>query len=74
MNDTNKTKSLAGLTVRLSGIVEDSITDGPGLRTAIFTQGCSQHCDACQNKHTWDFNGGKDYSLDYLFSIIVKNP
>ena len=27
----------------------DSIVDGPGLRTVIWTQGCNHHCKGCQN-------------------------
>ena len=36
----------------------DSIVDGPGLRTVIWTQGCPHHCKGCQNPQTWDINGG----------------
>ena len=36
----------------------DSIVDGPGLRTVLWTQGCGHHCPGCQNPDTWDFNGG----------------
>ena len=45
--------------IRLAADLQsDSIVDGPGLRTVIWTQGCSHHCKGCQNEQTWDFNGG----------------
>ena len=45
--------------IRLAADLQsDSIVDGPGLRTVIWTQGCSHHCPGCQNPQTWDFNGG----------------
>ena len=36
----------------------DSIVDGPGLRTVIWTQGCPHHCKGCQNPQTWNIDGG----------------
>ena len=45
--------------IRLAAdLQEDSIVDGPGLRTVIWTQGCHHHCKGCQNPQTWDKNGG----------------
>ena len=45
--------------IRLAADLQsDSIVDGPGLRTVIWTQGCGHHCKGCQNEQTWDFNGG----------------
>jgi len=45
--------------IRLAADLQsDSIVDGPGLRTVIWTQGCSHHCKNCQNPQTWDFEGG----------------
>ena len=45
--------------IRLAADLQsDSIVDGPGLRTVIWTQGCAHKCFGCQNPQTWDFNGG----------------
>lgn len=45
--------------IRLAADLQsDSIVDGPGLRTVIWTQGCSHNCKGCQNPSTHDFNGG----------------
>ena len=45
--------------IRLAADLQsDSIVDGPGLRTVIWTQGCAHHCKECQNPQTWDFEGG----------------
>lgn len=41
-----------------SNLQTDSIVDGEGLRTVIWTQGCSHNCFGCHNKETQDFNGG----------------
>ena len=36
--------------IRLAADLQsDSIVDGPGLRTVIWTQGCHHHCKGCQN-------------------------
>ena len=39
-------------------LLVDSIVDGEGLRSVIWTQGCSHHCKECHNPETWDFNTG----------------
>jgi len=44
--------------IRLAGIVNESVVDGPGVRMTIFTQGCPHNCSGCQNPETHDFNGG----------------
>jgi anaerobic ribonucleoside-triphosphate reductase activating protein len=60
--------------IRLSGIIRESIVDGPGLRYVIFTQGCPHHCPACHNPDTHDLNGGYLKDIDDLIIDINKNP
>ncbi len=51
--------------IRLAGqIQQDSIVDGEGLRTVIWTQGCSHNCPGCHNPETHDFKGGFEVSID----------
>jgi anaerobic ribonucleoside-triphosphate reductase activating protein len=41
-----------------SNIQSDSVVDGPGIRTVIWTQGCIHNCDQCHNPETHSFNSG----------------
>lgn len=50
--------SRAGAPLRLAGLVQDSIVDGPGLRFAVFAQGCPHRCEGCHNAATWHPAGG----------------
>ena len=58
----------------LSGIVSDSIVDGPGIRTTIFSQGCPHHCPGCHNPETWDFGCGTVVEEERLVQIVQSNP
>jgi anaerobic ribonucleoside-triphosphate reductase activating protein len=61
-------------TIRIAGVVKESIVDGPGLRFAVFTQGCAHHCPECQNPETWDFEGGYDCGIDKILKAMDENP
>ena len=61
-------------TIRIAGVVRESIVDGPGLRFAVFTQGCGHHCPECQNPETWDFNGGYDCEIDKILNAMDEDP
>ena len=60
--------------ISLAGIVTDSITDGPGLRTVFFTQGCPHNCEGCHNPQTHPFDGGTLYSVQELKPLLTANP
>lgn len=52
--------------------VPESIVDGSGIRSVIFTQGCTHHCVGCHNQSTWDVNGGKVIDTMQIMSAIEK--
>lgn len=60
--------------LNLAGIVEDSIVDGPGIRTTVFCQGCPHHCKGCHNPETWSFEGGTPMEEAAILRIIKSNP
>ncbi|MDO4941269.1 MAG: anaerobic ribonucleoside-triphosphate reductase activating protein [Lachnospiraceae bacterium] len=60
--------------IRVSGIVEESIVDGPGFRYVIFTQGCPHHCPGCHNPQTHPFEGGTMMDIDDIFRAFRENP
>mgnify|MGYP004464892933 CR=1 FL=1 len=60
--------------LRISGIADESIVDGKGLRYTIFAQGCPHHCKGCHNPATHRFTGGTQVDITDLFAEICKNP
>lgn len=61
-------------TLRIAGIVRESIVDGPGLRFTVFAQGCPHGCKGCHNESTHDFEGGYDCERSKILEEIDKNP
>lgn len=60
--------------LNLSDIISDSIVDGPGIRTTIFSQGCPHHCPGCHNPSTWPFEGGTPLEEKSILQIVQSNP
>ncbi|HPU01341.1 MAG: anaerobic ribonucleoside-triphosphate reductase activating protein [Firmicutes bacterium] len=56
--------------LRLAGIVPESIVDGPGIRLAIFFQGCPHRCPGCHNPETHDPAGGMEVEAAELLRRI----
>lgn len=50
----------------------NSVVDGPGIRTVLFMQGCDLHCKGCQNKSTWNINKGIEIDIDDLVNELNK--
>lgn len=60
--------------LRIAGIANDSIVDGPGLRLTVFTQGCPHRCPGCHNPQTHDFSGGREEDCDAILKAMRENP
>lgn len=56
--------------MRYNIIRKMDISNGPGVRVSIFTQGCSMHCKNCFNPETWDFAGGKEFTDETAAKIL----
>ncbi|WP_342774073.1 4Fe-4S single cluster domain-containing protein [Paenibacillus oralis] len=61
--------------LRISRIVEKTKVEGPGLRYAVWVQGCPIRCAGCFNPHTWEMDGGEIRDIDEIVSDIqaVRN-
>ncbi len=59
------------MTIRLASDLQiDSIVDGIGVRTVVWTQGCSHDCPGCHNPGTHDFKGGFEVDVDEVIDEI----
>ena len=67
-------QSLQETFLRVAGVIEESIVDGPGIRFVLFLQGCRLHCPGCQNPQTWDFDGGTLVPASEVLGRIKANP
>ena len=51
-------------------IYTNTITDGPGVRCALYVSGCTHHCPGCHNSEGWDFCSGTEYTEETEKQII----
>lgn len=59
---------------RVCGVINESVVDGPGLRIAVFLQGCPHHCPGCHNPGTHDPAGGRDMRIDEIAAMMDADP
>lgn len=60
--------------LRVAGIEPESIVDGPGIRFAVFVQGCPHQCPGCHNPQTHPFEGGTAMGVEDLFARFKVDP
>lgn len=67
-------RDIADKTIRLAGIIEESIVDGTGIRLVVFCQGCRHNCRNCFSPQTHSFTGGQEYAMEHIIGLISENP
>jgi anaerobic ribonucleoside-triphosphate reductase activating protein len=56
--------------MRYAGLNLNDIAAAPGVCVSFFTQGCPHRCPGCQNPETWDFDGGKEFSMKTMSDLL----
>ncbi len=59
--------------IRIFGLADESIVDGPGLRFSVFVQGCTHACPGCHNPESHSLDGGELRSIDSIVQQIHEN-
>ena len=57
--------------MRIAKIKEQSIENGPGLRTSVFVSGCRNGCPGCFNREAWDFAYGEPFTENVKERILA---
>lgn len=60
--------------IMIMKIVEQTMADGPGLRTSVYCAGCYHNCPNCHNPQTHDINNGIYVSMDDLVKKLLDDP
>ena len=60
--------------LRINGLVEESIVDGPGMRFVVFTQGCPHRCQGCHNPESHALDGGYVVDTAEILDTFLQNP
>jgi anaerobic ribonucleoside-triphosphate reductase activating protein len=57
--------------LRVARFLSRTLAEGPGLRSAIWVQGCSIRCPGCFNPHMIDFRGGTPHRSSDLVTQVL---
>ena len=57
----------------VAGVIEQTLTNGEGMRTVVFFQGCSHDCKGCHNHNIQEFTKESDYSINEVLNDIEDN-
>ena len=59
--------------IRLAADLQpDSVVDGEGIRTVLWTQGCPHACKGCHNPQTHSFNDGVLVDVEEVIEALSE--
>ena len=50
-----------------------ALSDGPGIRTVLFFQGCKLRCKFCHNPESWNIIKDTNYTEDEILDKVLRN-
>ncbi len=56
--------------MKIGGLNYTDLVNGDGACTSLFTQGCPHKCPGCHNPELWNYNDGKECSIEEIISEI----
>lgn len=58
--------------INIAGYLSPTCVNGPGVRLAVFAQGCPHDCKGCHNPDTHSFSGGHFVETHEIIDIIQR--
>lgn len=58
--------------MRIHRFVPQTAAEGPGMRAALWVQGCPIRCPGCFNPQTWSAKGGSMVTVDEALAWIIE--
>lgn len=59
------------MALRVSAFRPRTRAEGPGVRAAVWLQGCTIRCRGCFNPHTWARDGGTLWDVEQLYAALL---
>lgn len=56
--------------MHIGQIIKADSANGIGIRLSVFVSGCTNRCPGCFQPETWDFNFGKEYTVEIENDIL----
>ncbi|GAA0728524.1 anaerobic ribonucleoside-triphosphate reductase activating protein [Clostridium malenominatum] len=59
--------------LQVAGFLDNSLSNGPGIRAVLFVAGCNHNCIGCHNKAMQDFGYGEEVPIVHILDRIKNN-